>query len=181
MNAFGGPPPFNSLKRRSQEKWPPHDCLWPTTLFFKSVHTIKMRMLEKIRQKRIGQIWCKKIFVLTPENFLISHMSLIFLILYQTFGQWYLILPSKKFHEDMCTSMRARGVNVRACEKNVCAFKINLCACVCAHIFVVVHCYLMSLGIKFLKDPTISCGDIPCFLTLYNLENEKKRILHSKS
>ena len=32
----------------------------------------------------------------------------------------------------------------------------------------------MGLHIKFHKDPTIGCGDIPLFVTLYNFENEKQ-------
>ena len=40
---------------------------------------------------------------------------------------------------------------------------------------------LMSLILKFHKDPNFSWEDIPLFLTLYNLENKKGYFLHTKS
>ena len=73
------------------------------------------------------------------------------------------------------TNKRAQGVNVRVQEKNMHAHKINSCALVYTHILVA-HCHLVSLRIQFHKDPTISCGDIPLVVTLYNFENEKNLI-----
>ena len=53
------------------------------------------------------------------------------------------------------------------------------CTLVCAHIFmksfIVGHCHLMTLRIKFHKHTTISWGDIPLFVTLYNFGSHSQK------
>ena len=62
------------------------------------------------------------------------------------------------------------------------AYKNGLCAFVCTHILMkiclVVNCCLMSLSLKFDKDPSFNLGDILLFANLYNLQNDKKGIFN---
>ena len=76
--------------------------------------------------------------------------------------------------------------------QNVHARIYSWCARVCAQIFMkrnlIVTSYLMSLNFKFRKDPSFFWGDIPLFVTLYDLKvkilsfskTKKNAILSSK-
>ena len=100
------------------------------------------------------------------SNFSVTNAA-IFLKFY-TQPHKILINYQKKFRKDLCTQMRAQGKNARACAHmhlrlmRTCAFA--WCARVCPQIFMkffgVVHCFLMSLGVKFHKDWSVHYGEI---------------------
>ena len=82
-----------------------------------------------------------------------------------------------KFLSDIITMLRGVADIVRAHFFCVCARLRLVRTCLCTYLyehFLVVHCHLISLRIKFHKDPTISCKGIPLFVTFYIFENEKK-------
>ena len=81
-------------------------------------------------------------------------------------GEWL----STKMCKDPCMHMRVWAVNARARDKTF-ALAITTRNRTCVHgSLLVINSYHMSLNFKFRKDPRFCWGDIPVFVTMYDLE-----------
>ena len=80
-----------------------------------------------------------------------------------------LISPQRK-HGSLRNLKHVRAVNSRTQDKKACARDYGSYTRVHAQIFTKINSYLMSLSLKFRKDPSFRSGDISLFVTVYDLE-----------